>query len=147
MIFVALPLSGLLNGCITPRGGFGSLVFPVYPLPSQRLLRFPSCNDFGLEFSISWKSFSSVWLCTSAKATNGYHVAWRELVGYLEATFLGPIEGWDFAFLRILSIKVDQPRVTGLLALLGLGRGLGFFSSFFCLVMHSNQLLSFTQTK
>jgi len=36
---------------------------------------------------------------------------------------------------------------TGPLALSGLGRGLGFLSGFFCLVMHINQLLGSTQTK
>ena len=46
-----------------------------------------------------------------------------------------------------MSIKVDRPRVTGPLALLGLGRGLGFFFGFFCLVMHTNQLLGSTQIK
>ena len=44
-------------------------------------------------------------------------------------------------------MKVDQPRVTGPLAFSSLDRGLEFFSSFFCLVMHTNQLLNSTQTK
>ena len=44
-------------------------------------------------------------------------------------------------------MKVDWPRVTGPLAFSGLGRGLEFFSGFFCLVMHTNQLLDSTQTK
>ena len=145
MIFTALPLSRLLNGWTIPRGDSGSSVSPVSPLPSQRLLRFPSCNDFGLELSISWKSYSSVWLCTSENAIDGDPVSWRELVGCLEASFLGPIEGWDFSFLRISSIKVDRPRVTGPLVLLVLGSGLGFFSAFFYLVMHTNKIYISTQ--
>lgn len=44
-------------------------------------------------------------------------------------------------------MKVDRPRVTGPLAFSGLGRGLEFVSGFFCLVMHTNQLLDSTQTK
>ena len=147
MIFVALPLSGLLNGWTAPRGDLGSSVSPVSPLPSQRLLQFPSYNSSRLKFSISWKSCSLVWLCTSAKAIDGNPVAWRELVGYLEITFLGPTEGWDSAFLKISSIKVDRPRVTSPLAFSGLGRGFEFFSGFFCLVKHTNQLLDSTQTK
>jgi len=49
--------------------------------------------------------------------------------------------------LKISSIKVDQPRVTGPLDFSGLGRGLEFFSGLFYLVMHTNQLLDSTQTK
>ena len=137
IILTALPLSGLLNGWIIPRGDLGFAVSLVSPLPSQRLLRFPSCNDFGIEFSISWKYYSSVWLCTLAKATDGDLVAWRELVGCLEATFLDPNEGCDYDFLRISSIIVDRPRVTGPLALSGLGSGLRFFLGFFYLVMQT----------
>jgi len=44
-------------------------------------------------------------------------------------------------------MKVVRPRVTGPLAFSCLGRGLEFFSGFFCLVMHTNQLLDSTQTK
>ena len=72
-------------------------------------------------------------------------MARRELVGYLEAGFLGPTDHLDFDFLRILSIKLNRPRVTGPLALSGLGSGFGFFSGFFCLVMHTNQILISTQ--
>jgi len=44
-------------------------------------------------------------------------------------------------------MKVDRPTVTSPLAFSGLGRGLGLFSSFFFLVMHTNQLLGSIQTK
>ena len=97
--FAALPLSGLFNGWFIPIGGLGSSVSPVSPSPSQRLLKFPSCNGSGVEFSISWKSYCLVWLCTSAKATDGDPVDWRELVGYLEMILLGPTDGWDSVFL------------------------------------------------
>lgn len=44
-------------------------------------------------------------------------------------------------------MKVVRPRVTDPLAFLGLDGGLIFFSGFFFLVMHSNELLNFIHTK